>query len=300
MQERNLHRPIQFVIAFFIWVCVAAASPVEIVGTLRNVKGKALSGQIKVFQEVPHLTATTHLTDETGSFRIAGNSRRGLVLHASAFHHASAENVIAPGVSGTVHLDIVLPLGQHIQGRVVDTLGNGVPGAAVRVRYHEPGKPVRRVSFDRDERTDGDGRFLIQDVGIQTPFVVDVLASDYPPVSSKLIKLAKGETELDDIVLVERGASVVVQVLGKSDQAVSGAGLLLLADPTGLGTEARGSWLHHRAYRQRGTTSSLGNFRFRGVPPGRIIVISKVSGRTTEQRAVVSAGQELRMTLRSL
>lgn len=176
----------------------------------------------------------------------------------------------------------------------------------MRVRYHEPGKPVRRVSFDNQEEqlTDGDGRFLVLDVGIQVPFVVDVLAPDYPPASSKRMKLAAGTTTLDDIVLRERGASVVVHVLDSADMAVSGVTVTLLADPAGLGNDTRGSWLHFRGFRQQGVTSRLGNVRFTGVPPGRIIVRVKTAdsnnSTSAEQRAVVSAGQEHQVTLRIL
>ena len=96
--------------------------------------------------------------------------------------------------------------------------------------------------------------------------MVDVLASDYPPASSKRTKLAAGETKLDDITLGERGAVVVVSVLDKSDTAASDVGVMLLADPAGVRADARGSWLHHRAFRQKGFTSSMGNVRFTGVP----------------------------------
>ena len=300
MQNHNCHRLTGFAIGFCSLLWSAAASPVEIVGTLRNTNGTALNGHLAVFQEVPRLTVTHHQTDTSGSFRIASNSEGGLVIHATARGHASAEKVIPAGISGTVTLNIVLPVAQDIEGRVVDSSGNGVPDAAVRVRYHEPDKPVRRVGFDRGERTDGDGRFRIQDVGIQVPFVVDVLAADYPPASSKRTTLISGETTLDDIVLGLRGAVVVVRVLGKTDTATSDVGVLLLADPAGVGDDARGSWLHHRAFRQRRFTSSLGNVRFTGVPPGRIIVRIKTADGTTEQRAVVSSGQELPITLRRL
>ena len=223
-----------------------------------------------------------------------------MVIHATARGHASAENVISAGISGTVTLNIVLPVAQDIEGRVVDSSGNGVPDAAVRVRYHEPDKPVRRVGFDRGERTDGDGRFRIQDVGIQVPFVVDVLAADYPPASSKRTTLAAGDTKLDDIVLGERGAVVVVHVLETVDTAAPDVRVILLADPAGVGVDARGSWLHHRAFRQVGFTSRMGNVRFTGVPPGRIIARIKTADGTIEQRAVVSSGQELPITLRKL
>ena len=140
--------------------------------------------------------------------------------------------------------------------------------------------------FGPDERTDGDGRFLIRDVGIQVPFAVDVLAPDYPPASSKQMKLAAGTTKLDDIVLGERGARVVVRVLDKADLAVSGVKVMLLADPAGLGANTRGSWLHHQAFRQQGVTSRLGSVRFSGVAPGRIIARIKTADGTAEQRAV--------------
>lgn len=300
MRNKKLHHLTRCAIGFFSLLWSAAASPVEIVGTLRNTSGTVLSGQISIFQETPHLTVTHYQTDTTGSFRIASNSQGGLVIHATAKDHASAERVIPSGTSGTVSLNIVLPVAQDIEGRVVDSSGNGVPNAVVRVRYHEPNKPVRRVGFHRDERTDGDGRFLIQDVGIHTPFVVDVLASDYPPTSSKRTRLAAGETKVDDIVLSARGAVVVVHVLDRADQSASDVRVVLLADPAGLGAEARGSWLHHRAFRQVGFTSRMGNVRFTGVPPGRIIARIKKADGTTEQRAVVSSGQELDITLRML
>jgi hypothetical protein len=100
--------------------------------------------------------------------------------------------------------------------------------------------------------------------------------------------------------LGERGASVVVQVLDKADRAVADIRVILLADPADLGDDARGSWLHPRAFRQRGVTSRLGNIRFTGVPPGRIIARIKAADGTAEQRAVVSSGQELQITLRKL
>jgi len=301
MQNVTFHRlAVQCGLIFFFLISGAAATQVEIVGTLRNTQGVPLSGRISIFQEVPHLVADYYPVDNTGVFRIAGNSQGGLVVHAASAHHASVEHVIQPEASGVVHIDFVLAPGQDIQGRVVDVFGNGVPDAVVHVRYHEPDRPVRRLLFGPDERTDGDGRFLIRDVGIQVPFVVDVLAPDYPPISSRRTRLREGETTLEDIVLGERGGSVVVQVLDEFDSPVPDAAVTLLADPAGLDVGARGSWLHHRAFRQRAITSRLGNARFQGVPPGRIIVRVKASRGAAKQRAVVSPGEELRLTIRIL
>ena len=219
------------------------------------------------------------------------------MLHAVAPHHPTAERVIPAGTSGPVTVGFALPLGQDVQVRVVDAEGRGVPGAALRVRYHEPGKPLRRVAFETEDLTDGNGRMMLRDVGIEVPFVVDVLAPHYPPISSERTRLAAGKTEMEDIVLGKPGATVVVGLVDKAGNPVSGAGVMLLADPAGLPAEARGSWLHHRAFRQRGVTSSLGNVRFSGVPPGRIIVRVKTADAALEHHGTAVSDQELQVSL---
>ena len=277
----------------------AVAAPLEIVGTLRNVDGVPLSGRITVIQEIPQLSFTHHEVDKTGLFEVSIADAPGeLVLHAAAPGHPTGERVIPAGSTGVVNVDFVLPLGQDVQVRVVDDLGQGVAGATLRVRYHEPGKPLRRVGFDREELTDGDGRLTLREVGIQVPFFVDVLAPHYPPVSSRRTKLDEGETEMEDIVLGKPGATVVVELVDKAGDPVPDASVGLLADPAGFPTEARGSWLHSRAFRQRAVTSAQGSARFTGVPPGRIIVRVKTSTSATQQQGVAVSNEELRLTLR--
>ena len=282
-------------------ISTGAAATVDVVGTLENVDGVPLSGTITVIQQAPSLTFTHHEVDKGGLFKFTSDGQRELVLHVSAPHHPAAELVIAAGATGVVNVDFVLPLGQDVQVRVVDSDGNGVPAAALRVRYHEPRKPFRRVSLDHEEKlTDGDGRALLQDVGIQVPFVVDVLAPHYPPISSRLTTLAEGETKIEDIVLGKPGATVVVELVDKEDFPVSDAWITLLADPAGLTEAAQDSWLHSRAFRQRAVTSALGNVRFTGVPPGRIIVRVKTATDSIEGRGIAESNQELWLSLRTL
>ena len=277
-------------------VCAPAAA-LEINGTLENMSGAPLSGTITVIQETPHLRFTHHEVDETGRFTFRADAAGGLLLHAAAPGHPTAERLIPAGTGGPVTVDFALPVGQNVQVRVVDAEGRGVPGAALRVRYHEPEKPLRRLAFETDDLTDGDGRMMLRDVGIDVPFVVDVLAPHHPPVSSERTRLAAGETEMEDIVLGERGATVVVGLVDKAGNPVSGAGVLLLADPAGLASEARGSWLHHRAFRQRAVTSSLGNVRFIGVPPGHIILRVKTADAALEHRGTAVSDEELQVSL---
>ena len=275
----------------------AVAAPVEIVGTLQNVDGVSLSGIITVIQETPHVTFTHHEVDKSGLFKIAIDSEGELVLHASARNHPPAEHVIAAGTTGVVTVNFVLALGQDVEVKVVDALGQAVPGAELRVRYHEPHKPIRRLSDEPGELTDGDGLLLLRDVGIQVPFFVDVLAPNYPPASSKLTKLEVGDVQMEDIVLGEPGTTVVAKLLDKAGDPVPDVSVTLLADPAGLPEESRGSWLHSRGFRQRAVTSDLGNVRFTGVPPGRVIVRVKTLTDSTEQRAVAVSDQELQVSL---
>ena len=60
----------------------------------------------------------------------------------------------------------------------------------------------------------------------------------------------------------------------------------LIDSPTGLDRQ------------QRAVTSALGDTRFAGVPPGRIIVRVKTPTATSEQRGVAVSNQELELSLR--
>lgn len=131
----------------------------------------------------------------------------------------------------------------------------------------------------------------------QVPFVVDVLVPNYPPASSQLTKLSAGTAEMEDIALGPAGATVVVGLVDKARYPVPNARVLLLADPVGLPDTAHGSWLHHRVFRQRAVTSPLGNTRFTGVPPGRIIVRVKTATGSIEGRGTAVSNQELRLNL---
>ena len=180
------------------------------------------------------------------------------------------EHYIAAGTTGPVVINFALPQGQYLKGKVVDEEGNGIADALVQVRYYEPDKPIRRTAFNNFERTDADGLFLLQAVGIDVEFVVDVLADEYLPKSSKRFKRAAEDTLLDDIVLDRRGGTAHVQVLDSSGALIGGVRVHLSADPAGYTADERGSLLHGRVYNQRADTSGFGNVLFTRVPPGRI------------------------------
>ena len=176
-----------------------------------------------------------------------------------------------------------------------------MPGVALSFRYHEPEKPVRTMTFDTEEITDGDGRFKFRNVGTGAPFVVDAHAPSHVAATSRQFTVREGRNRpLEDIVLPDFGATVVTSLLDGDNAPVRGAVVTLIANPAGSSPEAHGSWLNHRSFRQRKTTSSLGNVRFSGVPAGRIIIRTKGRLSEVEERTSVIEGQELRLELRVL
>ncbi len=84
---------------------------------------------------------------------------------------------------------------------------------------------------------------------------------------------------------------VLVTVRGKG-----GAAVTLLAAPASYLRTACGPWLFPRAFRQRAKTSALGNVRFSGGPPGRVLVRATTSESKAEATATV-AGGEYQLTL---
>ena len=299
MKNRLKNLSIPFICLAFMMPAIEART-VEIMGALQEVGGKPISGIITLFHAPPNPVSESYEVE--GDFHIATDAEGELLVHVMAEDHPSEdhpseERIVAATVTGRVTMNFSLPPGQDVRGRVVDLGGNGVPGATVRVHYDEPGKPTRRVTFAPDSRTDGNGEFQIRAVGVQVPFYIDVLAPGHAPTQSKRLKLAAGDTKLEDIVLTEPEAVVVVTVIDKTGAAVRGAAVTLFADPANYPQTARGSWLLPRGFHQRAVTSPLGNARFAGVHPGRVLVRVKTDESKSETIATVVGGAEFPLTL---
>jgi len=277
---------------------LAIAAPITVTGSLTNVQGTPLSGTVSVFREVPHFQVTHHEVTEKGTFEFKTDSQGGLILHVSSEGYPSDEVQIQAGSAGAQVVNFVLPLGQTITGKVIDGNGRAVVGADVQVRYHEPEKPRRHVLLDFGYQTDGSGEFQINGVGVDISFFIDVHSPLHFPTTSKKITLRLGETKVDDIILSEPVAVVIIKVVDKLGEPISGAEVSVVADSSGMPAAAGESWILHEAFQKHGYTSSQGNLRFSGVPPGRILVVAKTLQGTVEQSSTAQALQELRITLR--
>ena len=277
---------------------VATAQEIEISSTIRDTSGAALEGLIDVIEEGPEFSSSTHLVGRAGEFQVQANVSYGVVVRARAENHPPDERYIPPATKDAQRIEFVLPFAQQLTGRIIDTRGFGIAGATVHVRYHEPDRPPRRSAFHDFYLTDPDGYYVLEDVAIGEPFLVDVFAQGYRPTSSPPMTAPEGITVVEDIELAQKGGDLVVRVIDSSGSSVGGADVTMLANPAGYRPHERGSILHGRAFHQRATTSAFGNVRFLGVPPGEVIVHARSVQGEAVLRTEVSEVERLRLTLR--
>lgn len=285
---------IAFVCLAFIMPAIEART-VEIVGVLQDAGGQRLSGIISVFHAPPNSIPESHEIER--DFRISIEAEGGIGTSCRCRGPSFRRTHRARSGYGSRHDEFQFATRAGCWCPPGDLRRNGVAGATVRVHHHEPGKPTPRVTFEPDSHTDGNGEFLVHDVGIDVPFNIDVLAPGHAPTQSGRQKLAAGESELADIVLTKPEALVLVRLRDKIGDPIRGASVTLLVDPANYPQTARGSWPFPRGFRQRAKTSSLGNARFSGVHPGRVRVTVETDDGKAEAITTVVQGVESSLTL---
>ena len=120
MQDISFSLTAVVLLALIALLVAAVAAPVEIVGTLQNVRAVPRSGEIMVIQETPYMIFTTYEVEEDGWFRFTRDSEGAPVIPAQSKRHPPAERLIPAGSIGIVTVNFVLPLGQNVEVRVVD------------------------------------------------------------------------------------------------------------------------------------------------------------------------------------
>lgn len=147
---------------------------------------------------------------------------------------------------------------------VVDSLQsvNAVPRSGTTMVVQE----MLNLSFTTYE-AEKIGRFRFRNES-EGPLVIYALVTDSLPVSADATMPEDDETQMENIVLGESGATLVRELRDDPDGSpVPGDYATLLVDPAGLANEDRRYWLHYRASRQRPVTSAVGNARFTGMAP---------------------------------
>lgn len=283
-----------------VLICIApsvSGQSAELVGSLRDTNGAPLSGKIDIIQEGPDLIVNSHIIDATGEFRIRVPTQHGLVVHASADGHPPDEFYVLPMTQGIVPVEFELPMGETVVGRIVDENEAGVENATIHIRYVEPTRPLRRAAFHEFQLTDGDGYYSVPSVAIGVPFLVDVHVMGRLPVTSEKTTITPDTTRIENIVVGSVGATLIAYVIDETSRSTGGADVVLIADPAGYKESEHGSLLHGNAYTQRKQSSSFGNVRFEGVPPGRIRVHAWNEDGEVRIEEFVTEGEIRRITI---
>ena len=116
-------------------------------------------------------------------------------------------------------------------------------------------------------------------------------------MSSDRIVIAPDTNQIESVVIGSIGATVVVHVTDEGGASVNDVGVALVANPSGYKTDEYGSLLHGNAYTQTKQSSSFGNARFNGVPPGEIRIHAWTRNREGRIEEYVNEGEVRRLTI---
>ena len=94
MQDISVSLTAVVFLALIALLVAAVATPVEIVGTLQNVRAVPLGGKIMVIQETPYMNFTAYEVEEDSRFRFPRDSEGPPVIHAVAWGRSPTERVV--------------------------------------------------------------------------------------------------------------------------------------------------------------------------------------------------------------
>lgn len=157
-------------------------------------------------------------TDGQGEAVIEGLSPGSHEVRSSAHPSVVRSASIAAGAEVLCTL-VITDQGGTLHGRVLDELGNGVPGARVwATDWH-------RVSYGSEAAmTDADGRFTLQRVSHLT---LAARADGFAPSPQQRVSVAPGGESRVTLTLPAEGARLEGQVLAPDGSAAAGAHVVL-------------------------------------------------------------------------
>lgn len=209
------------------------------------------------------------VSDERGRFELQHLNPGLASLYAVHAGHASVyqEEIEIPSGTPVVDLGTLeLPPEEAIEGRVTDSRGRPIEGAAVSIS----GDPAGSFGGSREEpvRTGADGSFRTADLESGRRYSLTVEREGYSSVSVPGV-----EAPTTEPLRIEMKVARVLsgQVVGPEGEPVAGASLSLIEE-----RRTGGGW--SGSSRSLGTTDAEGRFRLSGPPPGSIILGVKAEG----------------------
>lgn len=204
-------------------------------GEIKLQAGLTLSGQVTVASTngLPIAEAEVSIRAASGAFDVSliPGRERGIVVKTDAGGFFRATNVptglhnvaaVAPGYARLVHsnvnvneqnenrLNFELAKGMAIEGKVVDSSGNGVPRAKITAVAMSSKTPVSADAF-----SDDNGNFDILGL-LEGPYQLTAKAEGFVDANEKPIMAGTKDLQL----VVEKQGSVRLSVVGKNGQLV--------------------------------------------------------------------------------
>ena len=242
----------------------------------RPVAGADISAQPPATESITDMIAIRPqraVSAEDGAFRMAGivyNKPYRLTIRAPGFAGSAIElPPYEPGAAaGPVR--IRLTNGRQARGRVVDTDGNPVAGAEVKLTWPEQ-KPSRFASLRRTDATEAvatneQGAFRIAAVNTGK-YDVNVSHTEYVSPGALPVEVPEGRGEIDlgEFTLLP-GAEILGVVVDPDQEPVEGARVRFRSY----------SWARDKE--RTATTDADGNFRLAGLPHEQVDLTVEAEG----------------------
>jgi outer membrane receptor for ferrienterochelin and colicin len=127
----------------------------------------------------------------------------GDMMFARRWAYGCAAAVLALAAAPAVYAQVTTG---GVTGRVTDSAGKAVAGATVVVRHDPSGTTTTTV-------TNADGVFTVLNQRVGGPYSVTVTAPDYQDTRTEISSVAIGDPTSADIVIAEKGANAVGEVI---------------------------------------------------------------------------------------
>jgi protocatechuate 3,4-dioxygenase beta subunit len=307
-------------IAPLVFVCITIAIPPVSASAQVASRSVTIEGTIKQFGTgVPLRGLLTWLepggvfrnvrSDGVGRFRVDIAVRSEVRVRAASPDHISEYKVFPIPEGNGLRFDFELEPAVSTSGHIVDSAGQPVSGALIRIVYPGEAPPPRDYEETGNVETDSLGRFYLPFVKSQGRFVLEILKPGLLPAHSQELT-ARGKPIANIVIPVQLrpGLTLSGRVVDDAGAPVEGAWVRFSyqADPSVAPSVARASQSETvRGGYTKVETGPDGRFSVSGLPaaPFRVLV-AHPNGRYAPTRASYAnvgefSSQELLLTLKA-